>query len=648
MATGAIIGSVLLASTLATFALSGGSQVSMYTAPTTIQTSSQFAQRVAPHQSLQASSFTRPSARAMPQMYASAETKSIRAAYTEVPAVSGISTVNGATWLLAAIAAVVSGTWLAALKRPAPAQPHLEWQMMSVSPVDEDKDTKPDNKEPKDDEKDFMSMLQNTPFRLGYEARAWTRKLVEGVSSPNTAKTRRIQLDDFGEDDLPGLGTSVLVVGAFTPVGQVLTRKLLLRGYTVRLLLSEAGASSESALDLPDTDRVETVVGALESHSELMKAVSGMSKVVYCASLPGEDVDLQVRLAVDAAGPRAVCRAMQDIRLSQKQSEPHVALATPAKITVAKFKNLSRWSDVKVTQKQASILPVKWASLVFEGQATFKPGETKTGAKVGRFSGEFQANRDATADVSMDLSPDELQSILKSEVLLMKAHGDENRYSMRLEIEDEAQGLKTYTARFAAPKRWNSLRIPTDTFQNDDGEGLPTSAPGVGGKLVLGYRCPRKGAVGNTGRAKFCLDIQFIKAIPASKETDFVLVSQSSASKGLRGGADLMAIQSRGEDAVRNSGISYTIIRPGPMLDIPSEGKPLMFDQSRRSGSSISCTDVADVCVKVLKDKGACNKAFDVFNEVGEADDSFYDATSTPAGDEKRVSEVLSVLDKHI
>ena len=59
-------------------------------------------------------------------------------------------------------------------------------------------------------------------------------------------------------------------------------RKLLLRGYTVRVLLTPEGAASVLRFDLPDTERVEVVVASLDNHQALMKAVNGVAKVFAC------------------------------------------------------------------------------------------------------------------------------------------------------------------------------------------------------------------------------------------------------------------------------------------------------------------------------------------------------------------------------
>ena len=56
----------------------------------------------------------------------------------------------------------------------------------------------------------------------------------------------------------------------------------------------------------------------------------------------------------------------------------------------------------------------------------------------------------------------------------------------------------------------------------------------------------------------------------------------------------------KGEAALRNSGLGYTIIRPGKLIEEPGGYRALVFDQGDRSLNTVSCADVADVCVKVL------------------------------------------------
>ena len=66
---------------------------------------------------------------------------------------------------------------------------------------------------------------------------------------------------------------------------------------------------------------------------------------------------------------------------------------------------------------------------------------------------------------------------------------------------------------------------------------------------------------------------------------------------------DMSSVCRRGEDALRRTGLGYTIVRPGPLLEEPGGYKALVFDQGNRITQSISIADVADVSLKV---RGVC------------------------------------------
>jgi uncharacterized protein YbjT (DUF2867 family) len=63
-----------------------------------------------------------------------------------------------------------------------------------------------------------------------------------------------------------------------------------------------------------------------------------------------------------------------------------------------------------------------------------------------------------------------------------------------------------------------------------------------------------------------------------------VLLSCSGAPRPDIDAADLqklVAAKRRGEEHLRASGLGYTIIRPGPLVDEPGGYKALLFDQVR-------------------------------------------------------------------
>lgn len=78
--------------------------------------------------------------------------------------------------------------------------------------------------------------------------------------------------------------------------------------------------------------------------------------------------------------------------------------------------------------------------------------------------------------------------------------------------------------------------------------------------------------------------------------------------------------KAQGEQALRDSGVPYTIVRPGGLINEPGgklrvvavQGDPLM-DNAR-----IPRADVAQVCAQALQSSAARNKTLEVFTEAGE------------------------------
>jgi uncharacterized protein YbjT (DUF2867 family) len=104
----------------------------------------------------------------------------------------------------------------------------------------------------------------------------------------------------------------------------------------------------------------------------------------------------------------------------------------------------------------------------------------------------------------------------------------------------------------------------------------------------------------------------------------FVLVSwlgvthASSAVDGAVG--DLLTWKQKGEAAVRQSGLLYTIIRPGTLTDDSGGGNALRISQGDKPqfGGEIGREDVATVCVAALRQPAARNVTLEVVAADGD------------------------------
>ena len=81
-------------------------------------------------------------------------------------------------------------------------------------------------------------------------------------------------------------------------------------------------------------------------------------------------------------------------------------------------------------------------------------------------------------------------------------------------------------------------------------------------------------------RNLFEFELHYIKALPVPPEPSFILVSQC-------GNVDLqlgrqLSLKRRGEAALRNSGVGYTIVRPLQLEEEPGGYRALVFDQGNR------------------------------------------------------------------
>jgi uncharacterized protein YbjT (DUF2867 family) len=74
----------------------------------------------------------------------------------------------------------------------------------------------------------------------------------------------------------------------------------------------------------------------------------------------------------------------------------------------------------------------------------------------------------------------------------------------------------------------------------------------------------------------------------------------------------------KGEQALRESGLTYTIVRPGGLNDEPGGSKAIQIEQGDTISGTVSRSDVAEVCVRALSHNSARNATFEVINAEGE------------------------------
>jgi Complex I intermediate-associated protein 30 (CIA30) len=146
------------------------------------------------------------------------------------------------------------------------------------------------------------------------------------------------------------------------------------------------------------------------------------------------------------------------------------------------------------------------------------------------------------------------------------------RMGLRYELRRAAPQQQQQPGSAAPPPPSAALPAAEEPAPAPAGAALPPGArlrPGVASPGTALARERAEAAAANARFERFKLEVDWIKAMRSGVEPDFVLVSCSGAGRQGVEPADLariVAAKRRGEEALRTTGLGYTIIRPGPLV----------------------------------------------------------------------------------
>ncbi|XP_010063699.2 protein HIGH CHLOROPHYLL FLUORESCENCE PHENOTYPE 173, chloroplastic [Eucalyptus grandis] len=435
--------------------------------------------------------------------------------------------------------------------------------------------------------------------------------------------------------------TTVLVVGATSRIGRILVRKLMLRGYSVKALVRKPDQLPPDALPRS----VEVVAGDVGDPSSLKAAVQGCQKIIYCATARSAITGDLFR--VDYRGVYNLTKALQDY--NNRLAQLRAGRSSKSKLLLAKFKSpesLQGWQVRRGTYFQ-DVLTSKYDAGM-EAKFEF----TETGQAV--FSG-YVFTRGGYVELSKKLSLPVDRTLDGYDGLVLSVGGNGRSYVLILEAGPSADTTqsKLYFARISTKIGFCRVRVPFSSFRPVKPDDPPLD-PFLVHTLTIRFeprrQRPIEGPSGATQDLRsFKLILEYIKALPTGQETDFVLVSCTGLGVEPSRREQVLKAKRAGEDSLRRSGLGYTIIRPGPLMEEPGGQRALIFDQGNRISQGISCADVADICVKALHDSTARNKSFDVCHEyVAEQGRELYELVAhLPDKANNYLTPALSVLEKN-
>lgn len=123
-------------------------------------------------------------------------------------------------------------------------------------------------------------------------------------------------------------------------------------------------------------------------------------------------------------------------------------------------------------------------------------------------------------------------------------------------------------------------------------ENMDTVISAIGTRTPVGKNCPK--------RVDYEGVVNLVEASIASKIQRFILISSISvthANHPMNCFGRILEWKLMGENALRDSGLSYAIIRPGGLVESSDGQKSLVVDQGDKLLGTISRTALAEICL---------------------------------------------------
>lgn len=215
----------------------------------------------------------------------------------------------------------------------------------------------------------------------------------------------------------------------------------------------------------------------------------------------------------------------------------------------------------------------------------------------------------------------------------MRVKGDGKRYKFIVRCESKWDGVGYCYSFDTVYNIWTTVRIPFDALipvfrAKTLEDGKPFDRDRVYSVQLMLSKFEYDRALNpKFSPGFFQLQIEYIKAYGGDNLPKFVMVSCAGVTRPGRPGLNLdeeppvvrlndqlggiLTWKLRGEDALRSSGIPYTIVRPCGMTE-EAGGKPLIFDLGDNIKGLVSREDIADLCVEVLDIPQANKVTFEV------------------------------------
>ena len=416
----------------------------------------------------------------------------------------------------------------------------------------------------------------------------------------------------------------ILVAGATGGVGKRVVRRLLERGYQVRALVRDTQRAKEML-----GDRAELFEADITIPETLTPALMQDVKAIICCT------GVKVQPVEGDTPDRAKYYQGIKFYMPEVVDSPEIVDYQGIKNLVETAAKYLSKSDQKIIFDFARVsqdLKDIWGAV----DDVVMGGVSESGIRIvdntaifaGNIStannGGFASVRTRNFDIPLDLSG--------YEGIELRVKGDGKRYKFFLRTETQWDGIAYSYSFDTVANTWITVRIPfSDLIPVFRAKTLPNSESINSSKIrsfqLMLSKFEYDGNLNpNFTPGGFVLQVESIKAY-GQYLPQFIMVSSAGVTRPGRPGLNLaeeppavrmndqlggiLTWKLRGEDAVRASGIPYTIIRPCALTE-ESGGKALIFEQGDNIKGKVSREDISELCVQALEEPQACNVTFEV------------------------------------
>lgn len=417
----------------------------------------------------------------------------------------------------------------------------------------------------------------------------------------------------------------VLVAGATGGVGKRVVRQLQQQGYSTRSLVRDAQRAQEIlGKDSKKTDLVEADLTLPETLTPRLFA--NISAIICCSGTRVQPVEgdtpnrEKYYQGIKFYMPEVV-DTPEVVEYRGIQHLLQAAVKNAKETTIFDFSQPS--PDLKETWgvlDDVVMGGVSESNIYLTDEAAVFAGNISTAN-----SGGFASVRTRNFANSLDLS--------NFEGIQLRVKGDGKRYKFILRTDPKWDSVSYCYSFDTVYNIWQTVRIPFSEFipvfrakTRYDKESLDPSKICSIQLMLSKFEYDRQlNPKFSTGG--FQMQIASIQAYGGQQLPHFVHISSAGVTRPGRPGLNLdeeppavrmndqlggiLTWKLRGEEAIRNSGLPYTIIRPCALTEEPG-GKSLVFDQGDNMRGQVSREDVAELCLQALNREEAFNKTFEV------------------------------------